>query len=75
MSNQTINWKRQNRIQKYGESIYKYFKPVDVNYPFEVYNPKIKRWRIGIASIVIGGCLITPFTNWMIPFVVRWMVR
>lgn len=69
------NWKRQNRIQRYGEEIFRYFRPKNVNYPFHTYRPKIKRWKISLVSIWIGICLIVPFTGWTIPYAIRWMVK
>ena len=68
-----INWKRQNRLQVQGRKIYEFFKPSICNY--ETYRPKIKKWRMGLGIGVITFCMVTPCTNWMIPSVVRWMIK
>ena len=68
-------WKRQNRIQKYGRSIYEFFKPAKMAYQFETYKPKINRKRLVLGTAFIGFCIATPVTNVMIPSTVRWMVR
>jgi len=42
---------------------------------FETYKPKIKKYKIPITILLIVTCLVTPATNWMIPFAVGWMLK
>ena len=66
-------WRRQNKIQKIGESIYLFFKPGE--YKLETYRPKINRLKLtlGLTGTII--CLITPATNWIIPMIGRWILK
>ena len=42
-----------------------------------VYNPKVKKWRVGIASSIFFILLITPFTPefLFLPKLIMWVLR
>ena len=42
---------------------------------FKFYAPGIKRWKLSIGFILVGLCVITPFTNFFIPGIYRWVVK
>ncbi len=42
---------------------------------FTFYAPGIKRYKLSVGFILIGICVITPFTNFLIPGIYRWVVR
>jgi len=69
---------RQNRIQKQINGFLNLFKKDYVmrdrlkERGIEVYTPKLNKFKVGIGSVGVVGCLLTPATNWAIPFIVRW---
>jgi len=72
-------WKKENRVQRFIRSAYinsyNYFKPDRSKCKFEIYSPKIKRWKMSLGVVGVLGCLFTPGTNLLIPFIVRWILR
>ncbi len=38
----------------------------------EIYQPKFNKIKLSFAGVVIVACLVTPATNWLIPFVMGW---
>lgn len=43
--------------------------------PIELYAPGIKRIKLSIGFILVGVCIVTPFTNFMIPSIYKWVVN
>lgn len=41
----------------------------------KVYKPAMSKIRLAIGGLGVVGCIATPFTNFMIPFIVRWSLR
>ena len=41
----------------------------------KVYTPKLNKLKVGVGVAGCVGCLLTPFTNWTIPFIVGWILR
>ena len=39
------------------------------------YIPRLNKIRIGVGLVLIGVCLMTPFTNWLIPFLIGWVLK
>ncbi|KKN44969.1 hypothetical protein LCGC14_0687900 [marine sediment metagenome] len=39
------------------------------------YIPRLNKIRVGVGVVLIGGCLMTPFTNWLIPFLIGWILK
>jgi len=70
-----IYYHRQNIIQKKVMNIIRFIKPVKTRYSFETYTPKLNKVRVGFGSIGVIACLLTPCTNWLIPFIVRFSLK
>ena len=66
-------WKRENSIQKYFNSIIVYFYPKKCK--LETYKPIIPKYKMIICSLLICFCLITPFTNFMIPTIIKRLIK
>ena len=41
----------------------------------KVYTPKLNKVKVSVGVVGCVGCLLTPFTNWFIPFIIGWMIR
>ena len=72
---------RQNKIQKKAISIFRFFKP---DYKtirklktkgIEVYTPKLNKIKLGIGVFLILLCIVTPLTNWAIPFIIKGVLK
>ena len=40
-----------------------------------VYVPKLNKIKLGIGLVGVVVLLATPFTNWLIPFLVGWILK
>ena len=73
---------RQNRIQKEINEIINLFRKPNKetikilnNKGIEVYTPKRDKVKVGIAIVLIGLCLVTPFTNFFIYNILKWGLK
>lgn len=41
----------------------------------KIYRPKVKKARASVGGVLVIGCLVTPFTNFFIPSIVKWSLK
>lgn len=84
MKNKTLSFEtygKQNTAHKvYNElkdrfKINPYSKVLIEKQGLSCYVPKLNKARVGIAILIMVACIITPFTNWLIPFVLMWGLK
>jgi len=70
-------YKRQNKIQESLNALFPNWKYANIvrHRGVEFYTPKINKFRLGVFVLLVVGCLITPATNWIIPFLIGWVLR
>jgi len=79
--NQIKKFHKQNKIQKEVGWFIELFKPnknkiSDLNRKGIItYRPALNKIRLTVGIFLVGGCIITPMTNWLIPFAVKWVVK
>jgi len=39
------------------------------------YIPKLSKLRVVVGFFLVVGCLITPATNWLTPFIIGWVLK
>lgn len=44
------------------------------NQSLQIYRPSVNRIKATFGGMLIVGCLVTPFTNFFIPSILRWSV-
>lgn len=70
-----------NKIKKGWIELKERFKPnkhtenILKNKGLGVYIPRLNKLRVGVGLVLVGVCLITPATNWTIPFIVGWALK
>jgi len=78
---QVETYGKQNWLRSEYNNIRSYFIPNPITQALlakrgvTLYRPKLKKAKVGVASIAIIVCLATPFTNFFIPLIVGWMLR
>jgi len=79
--NKTQYYTRQNKIQKALSKVVLYFKH-DLravgqlqNKGIGIYNPKVKKWRVGVFLLVFGLSLLIPFTTGFILYKISWALK
>jgi len=81
MKNKIITYHKQNKVQKELLSFVEMVKPnrekvKELNLKgIKIYNPKVNKIKMGFVSAVIVGCILTPFTNIAIPYIIKWGLR
>lgn len=78
MNQQIETYGKQNLVVREYNKVRSYYivdpKVQEVN-NFELYAPGIKRWKLSLGFIGLGICLVTPFTNIMIPSIYKWVTK
>jgi len=75
------SYHKENMIQKNINKFFNLFRRdqdrIDqlVENGIKVYNPKLNKVKVGVGVAGCVGCLLTPATNWIIPFIVGWIVK
>lgn len=78
MENEIQTYGKQNLlIREYNKvkSYYMIDPKVQELHNLELYAPGIKRWKLSLGFMMVGVCLITPFTNFMIPTIYKWVTK
>lgn len=85
MENQNLlslqKYGKQNQLQKVLTEVKNqrqmnpYTKTLLINRGLKLYTPKLKKFKVGVSIALIIGCLITPFTNWLIVFIIGWCLK
>lgn len=70
-----ITYTRQNKLQETLSLIFPNKQYTKLATNLEIYKPKIKRGKLFLCLTGIALCLVTPMTNWVIPFIIGWMLR
>ena len=39
------------------------------------YIPRLNKIRVGVGLVLVVVLLMTPFTNWLIPFLIGWVLK
>ncbi len=68
---QNIMVREYNRVKSY----YVVDPRVQQTHSLEFYAPGIKRWKLSLGFILVGVCIVTPFTNFLIPGIYKWVVK
>ena len=85
MKNQNIltfqRYGRQNHFKKALidikelRTINPYTKTLLISKGLKPYNPKLNKIKVGLGCVGVVGCLLTPFTNFSIPFIIGWCLK
>ena len=70
-------YKRQNKLQQTLSLIFPNKSYRDLINKKEVgfYTPKLNKLKLALCSLLVVGCLITPATNWLIVFIIGWLLK
>jgi len=70
-------YKRTNRIQETLSLIFPNYKYGNLIKRKEVYfyKPRLNKFKCFLAFLLVVGCLLTPATNWLIVFIIGWVLR
>ena len=63
-----IQLKERFKINKHSENLLK-------QKGLSAYIPKLNKLRLVVGGLLVVGCLMTPATNWLIPFLVGWGLK
>jgi len=66
---------RPNKFMSFLNEFRNYFYPAENRFGLQTYVPKIKKWKMGIIGVFGVICILTPCTNWMLPFGFRWLIK
>ncbi len=78
MKQQIQTYGKQNLLKREYNKVKSYYivdPRVQELYALELYAPGIKRWKLSIGLILMGMCISTLGTNWMLPGIYRWMLK
>lgn len=70
-------YKRQNKLQETLSLIFpnKIYMGMMKRRGVKFYTPKINKLKCFLAFLLVLGCLATPMTNWLIVFIIGWVLK